>query len=128
MILSLMITFALLAAVAAFLRWALAEGGEPDDGWTLRGELVAVGSVPLPPRTAWARPQRDGLELVDSAAAGAPTRYAWSMVTVHTNPRAVVLTGPYGVFSCPATTQEPVAVVLSRLTAVSGLTPADPPA
>jgi hypothetical protein len=127
MILSLIITFAVLAAVVAFLRWALTEADEPDEGWTLRGELVAVGSVPFPPRTAWARPQRGGLELVDSAAEGAPARYAWSLVTVHATPRAVVLTGPYGIFSSPATTQEPAAVVLLRLTAVSGLAPADPP-
>jgi len=117
-----------LGAVVAFLRWALTEGGGGDDAWTVHGELVPVSSVPAPPRPATATPSSDGLELIDSAQPDAPTRYAWSVVTARATPRGVVLTGPYGVLSIPATALEPADVVLARLAAMSGQAPTAPAA
>ncbi len=100
---SLLITTAVIAAVALLVRWAIREGEGNDPRWGLYGELDEASPLIDFATRAFAIPQPRTLILRGSRSREAAWEqsYLWTRVSMKASPSALILTGPFGQLTCP---------------------------
>ena len=124
---SVLITFAVIAVIAFFVRWAIREGEGDDPRWGLTGRLDADSPLIGFADRAFAIPEAGRLTLrgCRRREAAWEQSYPWSSVSMQSATSAVVLTGPFGRLTCPVPEGMALEDVLTRFAAA---TPAAPPA
>lgn len=125
--LSLLITSAVIAGLALFVRWAIREGEGDDPRWGLTGRLDADSPLIGFADRAYAIPEVAKLTLRGSRRREAAWEqsYPWASVSMQSATSAVVLTGPFGCLTCPVPEGMTLKDVLTRF---ARATPAAPPA
>ncbi len=125
--LSLLITSAVIAGLAVFVRWAIREGEGNDPRWGLTGHLDAESPLIGFADRAYAIPEVAKLTLRGSRRREAAWEqsYSWARVSMESATAAVVLTGPFGRLTCPVPEGMTLEDVLTRF---AGAAPAAPPA
>ena len=101
--LSLLITSAVIALIAFFVRWAIREGEGDDPRWGLTGQLDEESPLFGFAQRAYAIPEKATLTLRGSRGREAAWEqsYRWAGVSMVAAPSGIVLTGPFGRLTCP---------------------------
>lgn len=126
---SLLITSAVIAVIAFFVRWAIREGEGDDPRWGLTGRLDADSPLIGFADRAYAIPEAGRLTLRGSRRREAAWEqsYPWASVSIQSATSAVVLTGPFGHLTCPVPEGMSLEDVLTRFAqAASVAPPAEP--
>ncbi len=102
-LLSLLITTAVITAVALLVRWAIREGEGDDPRWGLTGQLDPDSPLSGFAERAYAVPEARVLTLRGSRRRETAWEksYPWRRVSLMADPPLIVLIGPFGRLSCP---------------------------
>lgn len=127
LIVSLLITSAVIAVITFFVRWAIREGEGNDPRWGLTGHLDEESPLIGFADRAYAIPEVAKLTLRGSRRREAAWEqsYPWAHVSMESATAAVVLTGPFGRLTCPVPEGMTLEDVLTRF---ADAAPAAPPA
>jgi hypothetical protein len=123
--LSLLITSAVIAGLALFVRWAIREGEGDDPRWGLTGRLDADSPLIGFADRAYAIPEVAKLTLRGSRRREAAWEqsYPWASVSMQSATSAVVLTGPFGCLTCPVPEDMSLEDVLTRFAQAASVAP-----